>query len=115
MKLRDHDKPCEHPTANVPYRDPGKYWSPEGAFWGCSIVGCPGGEKVDLPADRLLQHHTLYLDDDAWTMAHPLNCSLSTCLFHEEMLIRGPHFGHSLLPDGSYAWWNIDDDPEPIG
>lgn len=47
MNLRDHDKSCEHPTANVPYSIPGKYYSADTGFWACSVVGCPGGKAVD--------------------------------------------------------------------
>lgn len=64
---------------------------------------------INVEDDRLLPYHVLNLEDESWTMAHPLHCDLALCQFHDQMVYRGK----PPYPDGKYDWWHIDDDPTP--
>ena len=46
--LRDHSQPCEHASQKVLAERPGKWFSPDGGGWQCSVDSCPGGREVTI-------------------------------------------------------------------
>ncbi len=44
--LRDHSNECEHASQRVLSERPGKWFSPDGGGWQCSLDSCPGGQEV---------------------------------------------------------------------